>query len=126
MAGSFRVEWLAGFAWNQWQASRGIRSSTSYVSGGKRLQWIGDTLKKVFAPTLDQALTFLDDKLLPATSNAVERGNRRHHKMQKSVYRVQSQVSLEGRIALDMIRESRAENRAQITQVLHPTRRGSP
>lgn len=92
----------------------------------KRFKWIGDTLKKVFAPTLEKALTFLDDKLLPATSNAVERGNRRHRKMQKSVYRVRSQVSLEGRIALDMIRESRAENRVQTTQALHQTRRGSP
>lgn len=92
----------------------------------KRFKWIGDTLNKVFSPTLDQALTFLDDKLLPATSNAVERGNRRHRKMQKSVYRVRSQVSLEGRIALDMIRESRAENRAQTTHALHQTRKGSP
>ena len=92
----------------------------------KRFTWIGDTLKKVFSPTLEKALTFLDDKLLPATSNAVERGNRRHRKMQKSVYRVRSQVSLEGRIALDMIRESRAENRAQTTQALHQARRGSP
>jgi hypothetical protein len=92
----------------------------------KRFKWIGDTLKKVFAPTLDQALTCLDDKLLPATSNAVERGHRRHRKMQKSVYRVRSQVSLEGRIALDMIRESRAENRARTTHALHQTRRGSP
>src|SRR3989442_3333938 len=48
-----------------------------------RFQWIGNTLKKVFPPTLEKALTFLDDKLLPATSNAVERGNRRHRKMQK-------------------------------------------
>ena len=44
----------------------------------KRFKWIGDTLNKVFSPTLEKALTFLDDKLLPATSNAVERGNRRH------------------------------------------------
>jgi hypothetical protein len=92
----------------------------------KRFTWIGDTLKKVFAPTLEKALTFLDDKLLPATSNAVERGNRRHRKRQKSVYRVRSQVSLEGRIALDMLRESRAVNRDRTTQVLHQTRRGSP
>ena len=92
----------------------------------KRFKWIGDTLKKVFAPTLEKALTFLDDKLLPATSNAVERGNRRHRKRQKSVYRVRSQISLEGRIALDMIRESRAENRYRTTQVLHQARRGSP
>src|SRR6266850_1887165 len=58
----------------------------------KRFTWIGDTLKKVFSPHLAKALTFLDDKLLPATSNAVERGNRRHRKMQKSVYRVRSKV----------------------------------
>ena len=90
----------------------------------KRFKWIGDTLKKVFSPNLEKALTFLDDKLLPATSNAVERGNRRHRKMQKSVYRVRSQVCLEGRIALDMIRESRAEGRDQTTQALHKARRG--
>ena len=92
----------------------------------KRFTWIGATLKKICSPTLEKALTFLDDKLLPATSNAIERGNRRHRKMQKSVYRVRSQVSLEGRIALDMIRESRAANRAQTTQALHQARRGSP
>ena len=90
----------------------------------KRFQWIGDTLQKVFSPHLEKALTFLDDKLLPATSNAVERGNRRHRKMQKSVYRVRSKVCLEGRIALDMIRESRAEGRDQTTQALHQARRG--
>ena len=92
----------------------------------KRFKWMGDTLKKVFSPTLEKALTFLDDKLLPATSNAVERGNRRHRKMHKSVYRVRSHVGVEGRIALDMIRESRAENRAQTIQALHQARRGSP
>jgi Transposase len=90
----------------------------------KRFRWIGDTLKKVFSPYLEKALTFLDDKLLPATSNAVERGNRRHRKMQKSVYRVRSKACLEGRIALDMIRESRAEGRDQTTQALHKARRG--
>ena len=57
-----------------------------------RFTWIGETLKKVFSPNLEKALTFLDDKLLPATSNAVERGNRRHRQMQKSVYRVRSKV----------------------------------
>ena len=58
----------------------------------QRFTWIGDTVKKVFSPTLEKALTFLDDKLLPATSNAVERGNRRHRKRQKSVYRVRSKA----------------------------------
>ena len=57
-----------------------------------RFTWIGETLKKVFSPHLEKALTLLDDTLLPATSNAVERGNRRHRKMQKSVYRVRSKV----------------------------------
>ncbi len=37
---------------------------------------MGDTRKKLFAPTLENALTCLDDKLWPATSQAVERGNR--------------------------------------------------
>jgi len=90
----------------------------------RRFTWIGETLKKVFSPHLEKALTFLDDTLLPATSNAVERGNRRHRKMQKSVYRVRSKVCLEGRIALDMLRESRAEGRDQTTRALHQVRRG--
>lgn len=47
----------------------------------RRFQRIGKTLDKLFSPNLDKALTFLDDKLLPSTSNAVERGNRRHRKM---------------------------------------------
>jgi len=89
-----------------------------------RFTWIGETFKKVFSPTLEKALTFLDDKLLPATSKAVERGNRRHRKMQKSVYRVRSKACLEGRMALDMIRESRAEGRDHTTQALHQARRG--
>src|SRR5215216_2172781 len=89
-----------------------------------RFTWIGETLQKVFSPHLEKALTFLDDTLLPATSNAVERGNRRHRKMQKSVYRVRSKVCLEGRIALDMLRESRAEGREQTTRALHQARRG--
>jgi Transposase len=90
----------------------------------KRFKWLGDSLKKVFSPHLEKALTFLDDKLLPATSNAVERGNRRHRKMQKSVYRVRSKACLEARIALDMIREAHAQGRDQTTQTLHDARLG--
>ena len=97
---------------------------TKLRQGVSRFTWIGETLKKVFSPHLEKALTFLDDKLLPATSNAVERGNRRHRKMQKSVYRVRSKVCLEGRIALDMLRESRTEGRDHTTQALHKARRG--
>ena len=33
-----------------------------------RFPQVGKTLKKLFAPTLEKALTFLDDKRLPSTS----------------------------------------------------------
>ncbi len=90
----------------------------------KRCTWIGDTFKKLLSPTLEHALPLLDDKLLPATSNAVERGNRRHRTMQKSVYRVRSKACLEGRIALDMVRESRAQGRDHTIESLHQARKG--
>jgi hypothetical protein len=85
---------------------------------------VGATLKKLFSPTLDKALTFLDDKLLPATSNAVERGNRRYRKMQKSVYRVRTQAQISARLALDMWREAQAEGRQQTLALLHLARAG--
>jgi outer membrane murein-binding lipoprotein Lpp len=64
----------------------------------QRFQQLGETLKKLCSPTLEKALTFLDDKLLPSTSNAVERGNRRYRKMQKQVYRVRTQEQIEARL----------------------------
>src|SRR5206468_11373884 len=63
----------------------------------KRFKKVGKALAKLDSPNLEKALTFLDDKLLPATSNAVERGNRRHRKMQKAVYRVRTKKGLERR-----------------------------
>src|SRR5438128_201303 len=72
----------------------------------RRFKQIGTVLNKLCSPNLDKALTFLDDKLLPSTSNAVERGNRRHRKMQKTVYRVRTQKHIHNRIALDMLRDS--------------------
>src|SRR5262249_47409492 len=41
----------------------------------RRCQYVGKVLSQRHSPNLEKALTFLDDKLLPATSNAVERGN---------------------------------------------------
>jgi hypothetical protein len=90
----------------------------------QRFTALGDTLKKLFAPTLDKALTFLDDRLLPATSNAVERGNRRYRKMQKHVYRVRTQAQIGARLALDMWREAQGEGRHQTLQTLHEARAG--
>jgi hypothetical protein len=89
-----------------------------------RFPQVGATLKKLFSPTLEKALTFLDDKLLPATSNAVERGNRRYRKMQKSVYRVRTQAQISARLALDMWREAHAEARQQTLALLHRARAG--
>ena len=89
-----------------------------------RFPQVGATLKKLFSPTLEKALTFLDDKLLPATSNAVERGNRRYRKRQKSVYRVRTQAQISARLALDMWREAHAEGRQHTLASLHRARAG--
>jgi phage tail protein X len=90
----------------------------------QRFTALGDTLKKLFSPMLEKALTFLDDTLLPSTSNAVERGNRRYRKMQKSVYRVRTQEQIRTRLALDMWREAQAEGRQQTLASLHRARAG--
>jgi hypothetical protein len=90
----------------------------------QRFPQLGATLKKLFSPTLEKALTFLDDKLLPSTSNAVERGNRRYRKMQKHVYRVRTQAQICARLALDMWREAQAEGRQQTLVSLHLARAG--
>ena len=84
--------------------------------------YLRQTLKKLFSPNLEKALTFLDDSLLPATSNAVERGNRRHRKMQKSIDRVRTGEHLRQRIAVDMQRDGRLAAQRQTTQALHHTR----
>ncbi len=89
-----------------------------------RFHKVGKTLDKVFSPNLEKALTFLDDDLLPATSNAVERGNRRYRKMQKSVYRVRSHANIKHRVALDMLRDDPARGRDQTTGCLHRARAG--
>ena len=88
----------------------------------RRFKRISKTLQKLFSPNLQKALTFLDDKLLPSTSNAVERGYRRHRKMQKTVYRVRTQTNINARIALDMQREERSPHRQQTTNTLHSSR----
>lgn len=88
----------------------------------RRFAQIGQTLKTLFSATVEQALTFLDDRLLPATSNAVERGYRRYRKMQKTVYRVRTRAHIVGRIALDMLREAFAQARMATLHVLHQAR----
>jgi len=84
----------------------------------------GETLTKLCSPTLAKALTFLDAKLLPSTSHAVERGNRRYRKRQKHVYRVRTQEQIRARLALDMWREAQSEGRHQTLHTFHAARAG--
>ena len=88
----------------------------------RRFGRLRKALKKLFAPGLEKALVFLDEKLLGSTSNAVERGNRRYRKMQKSVYRVRTRHAIEARLSLDLLRERQAQGRAETTKVLHKAR----
>jgi len=91
----------------------------------RRLKCLGRTLDKLKNPTLEKALVFLDDRLLPSTSNAVERGNRRFRKAQKGIYSVRTKRHLEERLALDLQRERRAQPRALTLKTLHHARSGA-
>ena len=88
----------------------------------RRFKKLGKSLDKLKSPTLEKALEFLDDKLLGATSNAVERANRRFRKAQKSIYSVRTKEHVEQRLALDMYREQRTPKRQQTTKTLHRAR----
>jgi Transposase len=88
----------------------------------RRYRSLGRSLDKLQSPNLEKALTFLDEALLPGTSNAVERGNRRHRKMQKTVYRVRTHETLVGRMALDLERDQQADGRSTTLNSLHRER----
>jgi hypothetical protein len=88
----------------------------------RRDKHVGNILTTLCSPLLDKALTFLADTLLPSTSNAVERGNRRHRKMQKTLYRLRTRTHLHNRIALDMLRDAQKEGRMDTLQTLHRER----
>src|SRR5439155_22319570 len=88
----------------------------------RRFKALGRALNKLNSPNLEKALEFLDDKLLGSTSNAVERGNRRFRKAQKSIYSVRTKEHLEQRLALDMSREQRTPQRQQTRKTLHRAR----
>lgn len=92
--------------------------------GIRRFRRLAKTLKKLFSPSLDRSLTFLDDSLLPATSNAVERANRRHRKMQKSIYCVRTREHISQRIAVDMQRDVYIVRQNCTIKMLHRSRTG--
>lgn len=72
---------------------------------------LANVLKKIRSKNLEQALWFLDDKMLESTSNAVERRNRRHRKFQKTVYRVRAKKAIDGRIKHDFLRDKKLKSR---------------
>jgi hypothetical protein len=88
----------------------------------RRFKRLGKSLNQLKSPNLEKALVFLDDKLLGATSNAVERSNRRFRKAQKSIYSVRTKEHVEQRLALDMHREQQAPKRQQTDKTLHIAR----
>ena len=90
----------------------------------RRFKRLGRALDKLKSPKLDQSLLFLDDELLAPTSNAVERGNRRFRKAQRSIYSVRTAQQICRRLALDLYREQRAARRAQTLKSLHRARSG--
>jgi len=88
----------------------------------RRFKRVGRTLNKLFTPNLQKALTFLDDRLLPATSNAVQRSKGRFRKAQRSVYSVRTAEHVRQRIALDMERDHGAPERNLTVSTLHRAR----
>lgn len=88
----------------------------------KRFKDLNKTLQKINSHNIEKALMFLDDSLLEATSNSVEATNRRHRKMQKTIYRVRTEESITNRIALDMLRDQECMLRQDVLALLHYTR----
>ena len=60
---------------------------------------------------------------MTALSRGVPAGAvKRYRKMQKTVYRVRTRRTVEGRLALDLLRERQAGGRAKTTKTLHKER----
>jgi hypothetical protein len=81
-----------------------------FLRAFERHKALSSVLKKLRSKTLEQALWFLDDKLLESTSNAVERRNLRHRKFQKTVYRVRTKGAIDGRIKHDCLRDKKMKS----------------
>jgi len=88
----------------------------------QRFTKLRQILKGLFSTNVEKALTFRDDRLLGATSNAVERGNRRYRKMQNSVYRVRTYAHIVARLALDLFRDAMMPLRSNVLRYLHTAR----
>ena len=89
----------------------------------RRFKGLRPIFQKLESPDLEKALTFLDDSLLGSTSNAVERGNRRHRKMQKTVYRVRTQSDDQRPDRAGHVSRDPRPSRAETMKTLHHARR---
>ena len=103
----------------------GAGSTDSAAAARASVPAAGPGADKLSSPTLEKALTFWDDKFLPATSNAVERRNRLDRKAQRSISSVRTAEHIRQRIALDMPRDQQAPDRGQTTKALHQARSGT-
>jgi hypothetical protein len=88
----------------------------------QRFAQLSQILKGLFSANVEKALTFLDDRLMGATSNAVERGNRRYRKMQKTIYRVRTYAHIVARMALDLFRDAMLSPRSATLCLLRSER----
>ena len=88
----------------------------------QRFTQLSQILKGLFSSNVEKALTFLDDRLLGSTSNAVERGNRRYRKMQKTVYCIRTYANIVARMALDLFRDAMMTLRSTTLTFLHTAR----
>jgi hypothetical protein len=113
------AEWPGGRK-RLWRRGSGLRRIGAHFAPAR---WDGAAAARRPPQFLPNA-TFLDDKLLPSTSHAVERGNRRYRKMQKHVYRVRTQAQIRARFALDLWREAQSEGRHHTLHTLHAARAG--
>lgn len=104
------------------QKLEGIRQKALKL---KEEHGLGTDLSSLLGPCIEKSLVYLDHPQLPGTSNAVERSNRRYRKMQKSVYRVRKRSQMEGRLALDLLREQRGEQRSRSLRTLHQFRQAA-
>lgn len=91
----------------------------------QRFTTLSQILKGLFSVNVEKALTFLDNRLMGATSNAVERGNRRYRKMQKTIYRVRTYAQIVARMALDLFRDAFMLLRSSTLNFLHLARADS-
>jgi hypothetical protein len=57
----------------------------------QHFQRVGQTMHLLFSSNPERVLTLLDDRALPATAAAIERGNRRNREKEKAIYRVRTQ-----------------------------------